>query len=64
MQNRPRQRSLTPSIIDRRKYNPRTGDRNQRGEAFEGDCLSSWPRQPAERPEQHNNKDHDNYGQG
>jgi hypothetical protein len=38
------------------------GDRNQRGQAFEGGCLSSWPRQPAERPEQYNNKDHDNYG--
>jgi hypothetical protein len=62
MKNRPRQRSLTPSIIDRRKYNPSTGDRNQRGEAFEGGCLSSWPGQPADRPEQRNKKDHDNYG--
>ena len=27
-------------------------------------CLSSWPWQPTKRPEQHNNKDHGDHGQG
>jgi hypothetical protein len=27
-------------------------------------CFSSWPWQPTKRPEQHNNKDHGDHGQG
>ena len=27
-------------------------------------CLSSWPWPPTKRPEQHNNKDHGDYGEG
>src|SRR4029077_3369995 len=37
---------------------------NPRPKASATACLSSWPWQPTKRPEQHNNKDHGDHGQG
>ena len=49
---RPKQLRLTESTRSSAHYNPMRKS------------LSSWPWQPTKRPEQHNNKDHGDHGQG